>query len=235
MPAGVDLDQLKIIVGSFMTNMKKKAYISNMTYDVTDAEKMQAERAIVFFNHALKLLHLASDHLDLLKTPFKDNPGMSPEEVMKARAALRRFRDKSVENFNDFKMASFKCVNLMQDFASDTQTVKVMKTFVASVNDLEYSVNKFVDLFGDLEDKDFPYEAVKSIEDIQKQCDDLDEMIEDRIKHNIQTNILATSWVDSVGNELEMKIEKKTPLILDLFNKRQEQLNKIIKDRSSLG
>lgn len=218
-----------------MTNMKKKAYVTNMTYDVTDAEKTQAKRAILFFNHALKLLNLASDHMDILKTPFKDNPAMSPEEVMKARAALRRFRDKCVENFNDFKMAAFKCVNSMQPFSSDTQTIKLMKAFISAIDDLEYAVNKFVDLFGDLESKDFPNDVVKEIENIQKQCDELEEMIEDRIKRNIQTNILATTWVDSVGDELQMKIEKKTPLILDLFNKRQDQLNDIIKERTNLG
>jgi hypothetical protein len=215
--------------------MIKKVYAINMTYEVTDAEKLEGEKAIISFNNSIKLLNLAEDHLNIMKTPFKDNPEMSPDEVMKARAAIRRFRDKAVDNFNDFKVASFNCVNIMQNFASDTQTVKLMKSFVASIDKLENLVNKFVDLFSDLESKDFPKNVVKYIDDIQSQCEEVEEIIDERIKNHIQTNILATSWVDSVSNELQMKVEKRTPLILDLFNKRQDQLNDIIKERSQLG
>src|SRR5690348_5912128 len=99
MPAGEDLVQPKTMVVSSMTDLIKKAYITNMSYDVTDTEKMQAERALVFFNHTVKLLDQASDYMDIMKTPFKDNPDMNPDEVIKARAAIRRFRDKAIDNF----------------------------------------------------------------------------------------------------------------------------------------
>jgi hypothetical protein len=230
MPAEEDLVQQRIMVGSFMI---KKAYAVQMSYDVTDSEKVQAEKALLYFAHALKMLNLAAEHLNIMKTPFKDKPDISSEEVMKARAAIRRFRDKAVDNFNEFKHAAFKCVNAMQSFASDTQTVKLMKSFVSSIDELEVKVNEFVDLFTDLESKDFAKSIVSTIETIQEQCDEIKEIIDERIKTHIQTNILATSWVDSVSNELQTKVEEKTPLILDLFNKRQDQLNDIIKERSS--
>lgn len=215
--------------------MLKRGYLVQMTYDVSDNEKISAQKALQFFDHSLKLLQLASEHLDIMKTPFKNNPEMSAEEVMKARAAIRRFRDKAVENFNGFKKAAFQCVHGMQEFASDTQTLKLMKSFISSIDDLETKVNNFVDLFTDLEAKDFPTQVVSSIEDIQKQCDEIEEIIDDRIKDHIQQNILATNWTDTVGQEMEMKIEPKTPLILDLFNKRQDQLNETIKERGTLG
>lgn len=210
-----------------------KAYTVSMSYDISDEEKLQAEKALICFNYAVKMLDLSKDHLDIMKTPFKDSQGTSPEEIMKARAAIRRFRDKSIENFNNFKLASFKCVNIMQSFASDTQTVKVMKSFVASVDTLEDKVNKFADLFNDLQDQDFSKNIVASIEDIQEECDSIEEIIEERIKNHIKNNILASTWVNSVSDELQMKLEQKTPIILDLFNKRQDQLNDIIKERSS--
>ncbi len=212
--------------------MIKRAYLTQMSYQVSDDEKHQAERALLCFNHAIRLLQQASDHLNIMKTPFKDDPEMTPESIMKARAAIRRFRDKSVDNFNEFKISSFKCVRLMQAFSSDTQAVKLMKSFISSIDDLEIKVNKFTDLFDSLESKEFAKDIVSSIEDIQKQCDDIDEIIDERIKNHIQSNILATSWVDSVGNDLQLKVEKKTPLILDLYNKRQDQLNDTLKERS---
>lgn len=213
--------------------MYKRAYLTNLTYEVSDAEKIQAEKALIFFNHTAKLLDDGKEHLDVMKTPFKDNPTMAPEEVMKARAAIRRFRDKSIEKFNDFKKIAFQCVNIMENFSSDTQTAKLVKSFISSIDDLEFTVNKFVDIFNDLEDKNFAEEIVKAIEAVQEQCDEIDEIIEDRIKQHIQTNILATTWVDMVGDELNKKIEKKTPLILDLFNSRQDSLNDAIKEKTT--
>ena len=206
-----------------------------MSYEVSDTEKRQAEHALLCFRDAEKLLTQASDHLNIMKTPFKDNPDMTPQDVVKARAVIRRFRDKAIDFFDEFKKAAFQCVNLMQTFASDTQTLKLMKSFISSVDELEIKVNNFADLFNDLEDKDFPKNVVTGIEDVQKQCDDIDEIIDERIKSHIQTNILATSWVDSISNDLQMKIEHKTPLILDLFNARQNQLNDALTERTTLG
>jgi replicative superfamily II helicase len=216
-------------------NMIKKAYSVQMSYEVSDEEKKQAERALLCFNHTSKLLDKASKHLDIMKTPFKDNPEMSSEEIMKARAAIRRFRDKSIENFNEFKITAFKCVHIMQTFASDTQTLKLMKSFISSIDSLESSVNNFADTFNNLESKEFSKNVVTSIEDIQKQCKEVDEIIDERIKTHIQSDILAKSWVDTVSDDLQMRIEKKTPLIVDLFNKRQDQLNDIIKERNVVG
>ena len=213
--------------------MIKKSYSVQMSYDVSDSEKHQADKALLYFKAAEKFLMQASDHLNNMKTPFKDNPDVTPEDIMKARAVIRRFRDKAIENFDKFKKVSFDCVNLMQTFSSDTQTLKLMKSFISSVDELELSVNQFSELFNDLKSKDFAKDVVASIEDIQKQCDEIDEIIDERIKNHIQTNILATSWVDSISNDLQMKIEKKTPLIVDLYNQRQEQLNNVMEERTT--
>ena len=215
--------------------MIKKSYSVQMSYDVSNTEKQQADKALLYFKAAEKQLMQASDYLNIMGTPFKDNPDMAPEEVMKSRAVIRRFRDKAIDNFNQFKRVSFECVNLMQTFSTDTQTLKLMKSFITSVDDIEVKVNHFADLFNDLQDKDFAKNVVTSIDDIQKQCDDIDQIIDERIKNHIQKNILATSWVDSISNDLQMKIEKKTPLIVDLFNKRQDQLNDAIEERSTVG
>lgn len=206
-----------------------------MSYDVSDSEKQRAEKALLYFRGAEKYLVQASDHLNIMKTPFKDNQDMTPEDVMTARAVIRRFRDKAIENFDKFKKVAFDCVNLMQTFSSDTQTLKLMKSFIASVDELENGVNQFADLFNDLHSKDFVKDVVAAIESIQKQCDEIEEIVDERIKSHIQTNILAKSWVDSISNDLQMKIEKKTPLIVDLYNQRQEQLNDAVEERNPSG
>jgi hypothetical protein len=229
----LDLGQQKTIVDSSM--IKKKAYSVQMSYEVSDAEKAHAEQALLCFETGLKSLRQASDHLDIMNTPFKDNQDVNPEEVMKARAAIRRFRDKAIDNFNHFKEVAFKCVNTMQTFASDTQSVKLMKSMITAIDELEVKVNNFSEVFDDLQSNDFPKNVVSSIQDVQDQCDDIEEIIDERIKPHIQNNILATSWVDSVSQDLQMKIEKQTPLVMDLYNQRQEQLNDAIKERTTVG
>ncbi len=215
--------------------MIKKAYSIQMSYDVSDSEKHQAEKALLYFNVTEKLLMQASDYMNVMKTPFKDNPDMQPDDIMKARAAIRRFRDHCIDDFDKFKRSAFQCVNAMQTFSTDTQTLKLMKSFITSIDELETKVNAFSDIFNDLQSKDFAKDVVTHIEDIQKQCDDIEEIIDERVKNHIQTNILATSWVDAISSDLQMKIEQKTPLILDLYNKREDQLNDAIEERGTVG
>ena len=56
----------------------------------------------------------------------------------------------------------------MHLFESDTQTLKLMKSFISSVDELEAKVNVFASLFDDLESKSFPQDVVQAIEDAQK-------------------------------------------------------------------
>lgn len=204
-----------------------------MSYDVTDAEKAQAEKAIIAFNYALKMLRSAADHLNIMYTPFKDHPDISDQEIIKYRAALRRFRDKSIDNFNNFKIAAFKCITLMQIFSSDTQTAKVIKSFISSVEDIEKQVNKFSELFDNLESKTFVAEITKLVEDIKKEIDQLEEIIDDRIKSHIQSNILGKTWIDSISDELQINVEKKTPLLIELNKERQKELNQLTNDKNN--
>ena len=210
--------------------MLKKAYSVQMSYDVTDDEKMIASKAILRFKHTTKLLDMASDYLNIVNTPFKDNPDMTKEDIFKTRVALRRFRDEAIDKFNIFKDAAYKCVSIMENFSSDTQTVKLMKSFINSIDDLEKKVNEFADLFNDLESQDFSKKIVEEIDKVKDQCKDVNSIINERIKSHIQTNILASNWTNEVGNRLQTQINKKKPLILSLFDNKENELDKEFND-----
>lgn len=201
--------------------IKKQAI--EISFPVTDAEKKHAEQTLHFFDQTVKYLSTAKEYLNIMKVPFKDNPEMSKEDVFKARAALRRFRDKAIDNFNEFKIASFKCVNALQEFASDTQVISLMTSFISSIELLEKEVNNFVDLFKNLKDKEFSKNTVELIESIQSKCDEIQDIVDERIKIHIQTNVLASTWVDAIGKKMQMKIKEKVPLVLDLYNKQTKE------------
>jgi hypothetical protein len=201
---------------------KRKVYAASMNYDVPDAEKDQASKVLIYLDHLLKIMRVCSEHLDLMYTPFKDNQNISPEQTFAARAALRRYRDKVVDNFNILKTQSFKCFVLMQPFSVDTQVLKLSKSFVLAVSDLEKQVNRFVDLFSNMESKDFGQSMVKAIENIKKEMAQLEQIIEDRMKSHLQKNILARNWVDDVSGKLQEKVEQKIPLSLQLVEERNK-------------
>src|SRR5438552_4082434 len=101
--------------------MKKRAYISMMTYQISDEEKDRAEKAMRWFDHSIKVLEQCDEHLNLIYNPFKKDPNIQADKLFNSRAMLRGFRDKMAENFNNFKKVSFKCYVIMQPFTTDTQ------------------------------------------------------------------------------------------------------------------
>jgi|ERR1700722_240972 len=206
--------------------MVKKKYAIQMSYEVPSEDKDRAEKAIRAFDHLLKKLQAADEHLNLMYTPFKENTNITPEQTYKARAALRRFRDSVADNFNLIKRIAFRCYVLLQPFASDTQTVKISKAFIFSMSDIEKQVNRFIDLFQQLEAKDFAQTVVKAIENVKKEVAQTQQIIEDRIKSHIENNILARTWVNSISDELQEKVEKRIPLSVELVNERNKALEK---------
>lgn len=195
-----------------------------MSYDVTNEEKLAAEKALLIFNATDSLLDKSCDYLNVIYNPFSKDPNIDSDQIYKYRAALRKYRDNIVKKFNDFKIASFKCVKIMNTFASDTQTIKLIKSFTNSIEELESKVNSFVDLFDDLKNKDFASNIIKEIDSIRTKCEEISSLINERIKAHIKNNILSKSWVDNVSDELQMKIERATPLLVKLYQQREKEL-----------
>lgn len=204
--------------GGFMTvGSLKTAYDVKMSVEFSEQEKKIAYRAIIAFKRSAKLLTDASLYLNNMGTPFKDATDISVEDIWKFRAALRRFRDKAVDNFNIFKLSAFKAVNLMSTFGTDIQVVRLIKSYVTFVEELETIVNEFVDLFNDLKNKDFVSEVNKKIKSIKDKCEDVEKLSMKRIKDHIQQHILASTWMDIISDTKQIKIDKKEPLLVELF------------------
>lgn len=203
--------------------MKKRVYAALMSYQVSEQEKDDAQKAMRWFTHTTKLLDQCDDHLNLIYNPFKQGGDLSADKVFAQRSMLRLYRDKVVENFNNFKKVAFKSYAIMQAFASDTQIEKLMKSFVSSVEDIEIQVNRFVDLFSNLKDDDFAKGVVAGIEHIKKEIAQLKQIVDERIIPHIQSNILARNWIDNVSEELQEKVEKKSPLIMQMVDERNKK------------
>jgi|SRR5271166_627251 len=203
----------------------KRAYAIQLSYEVQSEEKDRANKAMLYLDALIRQLKKCNDHLDVIYTPFKNNPNITPAETYKARAGLRRYRDKVADNFNELKRIAFRCFMLLREFSSDTQTAKLTKSFVLSIGDIEKQVNRFIELFSELETKDFGALVVKAIDNIKKEISQFEQTIEDRIKKHIQDNILAQSWTDAVSNDLNEAIENQIPMSIRLVEEREKKLN----------
>lgn len=193
-----DINGLSLLLKSHINMTYKKAYNFTMSYEVSDFEKKQANKILVYFDQISKEIYKCTDYLNLLYIPFSENPNIPKDHILKVRSKLREFRDNALNKFNILKQIASKCVKEMKMFDNDTQLNKLMTLFITNVENVEESVNEFSNLFSDLESKDFVFEIVNSINKINSNCKQLDTLIYDRIINNIKDNILSSNWMNNI-------------------------------------
>lgn len=205
--------------------IKRTAYSSQMTFDVPDSERRVAEKASECFEELVGLLRLATDHLDIIYEPFNKQENLDTEEVLQYRVALRRYRDKIKENFEKVLKKANRCLILMSEFSTDTRTVEMMNSFMASLDDVKRQANQLLSLFSDIGNAEFRNGIVNGVMNLRKQSLQLRQLINDRILAHIDTNILANNWVSNVTDQYQKQVYNKTPLIIQLFKERQKAIN----------
>ena len=203
--------------------MQKRSYNIQMTYDISDSEKMYAEQALHATDYMLGMIESFINHLDMMHLPFTENQDITPEQVWQFRATFREYRDQAKKNWQEVKNVGFKIVKLMNNFMSDTQIEKIMKSFNASLDDVSKQFDAFIILFNMLQSADFKANAVKSIDAIKKETAQLKEIIDERVQNILEKDILAKSWIDQTG-DISVNLEKNKPFDIKLFEERKEQL-----------
>ena len=193
-----DISGMSLLLKSYKNMNYKKAYNFTMSYDVSDFEKKQAKKAIVYFDQVSKEIYKCTDYLNLLYTPFSESIEIPKDQILQIRTKLREFRNNTLEKFNMLKKISLQCINEMKIFNNDTQINKLMTVFITNVENVEESVDEFAKLFSNLESKDFVPNITKSIEIIKNNCDQLDTLIYDRIISDIKDNILTSNWTTNI-------------------------------------
>lgn len=189
---------------------------TELTYEISEQEKEQAKKVIKSFDKTIRSLTKATEYLNIMHDPFKNNPSISTDQILKYRAAIRRFRDTAIDSFNEVKVDAFRCISGIQIFTSDTKISKLMKSFILSIEKLEKKVNDFAYLFIRLKSETFVQDIINSIEEIQKESEQIENSIEERIKPYIQTNIIGDVWVQSMESKLNEKIDRKKSIILEV-------------------
>lgn len=207
--------------------MIKRAYNIQMTYDISDSEKMYAEQALQVTDYLLGVVENFAAHLDMMYLPFKENPDITTEQIWKFRATFREYRDQAKENWTEVQHIGLRIVKLMNAFMSDTQIEKIMRSFNTSVEDVGKSFDDFLILFKNLQAQDFKENAVKTIESIKKEIAQLKEIIEERVQNILEKDILGKSWIDSTNDDdrsESVDLTPQKPFDIQLFEERQRNI-----------
>ena len=204
--------------------LESKAYTVQMNIDVPDAERRVAEKASESFESIMAELKLAVEHLDLIYTPFSKNTKLDTNEIVENREILKKYSKKTKDIFQDIIQNSFKAVSLMGEFSTDSSVEELMGSFVSSVKELEKQVNILISIFSNLSNPEFQSQLLQAIDSVKRQGSQLKQLVNDRILNHIDTNILAKNWESLVNDKYQDKVKKKTPLIVQLYQERQEAL-----------
>jgi transcriptional regulator of heat shock response len=202
----------------------KKSYAIQMSFTIPDSERRIAEKAEEQFERLISRLKLVMEHLDFIYLPFYRHENIDPEELSNYRAVLRDYRDEVKKNFEQVLYESDQAMILMGQFASDTATEEMMKSFDDITRELKRQVNIFLTLFTNITSPDFRNYLLASIDSIRKQVNQFKQLINDRILEHIDTNILAKNWMSDLANKYEGQVRQRIPLTVELFQERQRAL-----------
>lgn len=173
--------------------MKKIAL--QLNYEISEQEKKQAVVVINLFNDVLDKLSLVVQHLKFMENSFSsDKDSITPDEVLNRRAALRQFRDKLIDLFNDMifdksNEGILPALKSAEIFDSDMKISNLKNLVTDSFVSLKDHTNKFIELFSDLEDKEFVQNVIAGIGVVLKEASKFEEIIRNNFLKYIKENI----------------------------------------------
>lgn len=202
----------------------KTAASVQMNYTVPDSEKEIAEKAEEYLDQLLVEFQAFSLYLNLIYMPFKKYSNVDMSMIVEYRKTFKQYRDQVKIKFNKIKKIIYQILTLLNTFSTDTATSEIIDAFANSIKDLDKYIETFVNIFDDFNNPDFPKYIVSTIDSIIKQINQIEQIVNDRVLDHIDTNILAKNWIkDFTANE-DKPIEDRVPLVMQLFQERQELL-----------
>lgn len=205
--------------------LRKIAQSVDFSTEITDSEKKDAEEALLRLEEMVYQLNQAVEHLDVIYEPFNTHEHISAESVVQKRGVLNRFKQASKKKFEKFKYFCVLAMQKLHNFSNgDTEIKEIMSTLELAVIEVEDKLEEFYDVLSDYESRHFREAILSTISSIREKADDLVDLVYDRIIEHINTNLIGKSWMSDAEDRLNLEIEEKTPLLLQLFKQRQKML-----------
>lgn len=200
------------------------AYSVQMNFEIPESEKKIAEQAVQNFEQFLAELKLILEYLDLIYTPFSKAQNLDTEEVVNNRDILRRYKKELKDKFDSLIKRAYTGISFMSTFSTDYTIEELMTSLVDQLRELERQGNFLLSIFSNLNDQQFQSNLISSIEIVKKECFQIKQFVNDRVLEHIDTNILAKNWESLVNEKFNKKIKNRTPLLVELYQERNQAL-----------
>ena len=204
--------------------INKIASTIEMSFDIPETEKKEAEEATKLFKEMSTSIDYAIKYLNIIYIPFKKVDSIPVEAIVEYRGAIYRFKEHVKKIFNKIKLLALKSILKLNYFSSDTHILELTSTFRNGIGDLEKKINILLKILSDYRSPEFHKTIVASIEDIKGESFELQKLVNERILDFIDANILAKDWMVVTKDQYKYKIEENVPFITQLFLQRQKAL-----------
>jgi hypothetical protein len=205
--------------------LRKIAQVVDFSTEITDSEKQAAEEALLRLEEAIYHLKQSVEHLDVIYEPFDQHEDISTQSVVDKRGVLNRFKQASKKKFEHFKYLCILAMQKLHMFShGDTEIQEIMGALESSINDVEERLEEFYDVLSDYESPDFRDAVLASIDSVKEKSNEMEELVYDRIIEHINTNLIGKNWMSDAKDQLNIEMEEKTPLLIELFRQRQQMM-----------
>jgi len=210
--------------------ISKLAQLVEMSLDVPDSDKKIARKIVQRLQQVCKKLELFEKQLDILYNPLKNNENVSTDSIVENRGTIRRYRDEIEKIFTEMRTLAYLTLQEMNHFNIDGHILDLIKTFTNSFNDIDESCNMLLENLDDYKSDNYKENVISTVENVQKQCGQLESLIKERIIKHINTNVIAGNWYDGLSETVQSpNVTQNEPIITRLFKEREEQLKQILK------
>ncbi len=203
---------------------KKIAATIEMSFEIPESEKKKAQEAIDLFKKVLSSLDVAKDHITTMYDPFKEAESIPVESLHENRGVIHRYKEQIKDNFNKTSIYALKAYSALDAFSSDTHIDELINTFKKTMGDLIDQVNVLMDVFGNMQSKEFKNQFISACDSVFSASFEVDKLINERIIDFVNTNIVGSDWISSTKQEIDFQIDSKVPYITQLFEERKEVL-----------
>lgn len=200
-----------------------------MSFKIPDHEKQIAQQASEAFLHVINTLSVCKDHISIIEDIFKKFQNISGDALHEKRGLLNRYKQQIKKNYGDekFKSSAVKALHYLDYFSSDIHVAELCNAFKDGVKDLEKAITVLLDILDNYQDPEFRDQVLKSIENINKESVQLEQLVRDRVIEYLDDNILSRNWVNNTSEKLNLTLKNKKPLIMELFEERNNVLNTV--------
>ncbi len=193
-----------------------------MSFAIPDHEKKVALEGVKAFQSVINQLKLAKEYLSNIYDPFKKAKDLDTDKLVEKRGRLAQFTREVEEKFNKVKYSAFLALDKLMFFGVDTKSEELRSAFQETVDDLSNSIDIFVTVMDEFKSPEFKEKVLVSIDNINKECAQVEIVIKERILDYLNSDILSNNWVSHISDEKKLVIKEKEPLLMEL---QKEQLD----------